>query len=191
MNAFIYKGKYSGNERDLPHREHPEGTVPFKEPEDMKKLTIVANIISAFILIGTISLLFIRGGLDAYNIWGVLLAFVSMVPHEYLHGICMPGTVYMYQNLRQGMLFVINTEDMTKAQFILMSLMPNLVFGLLPFLLFLIEPQWTLLGSLGAFSLGMGAGDYINVYNAATQMPKGALTFLDGMHSFWYIPKER
>ena len=37
--------------------------------------------------------------------------------------------------------------------------------------------------------IGMGAGDYINVFNAATQMPKNALTYLNGFNSYWYIPK--
>ena len=33
-------GKYSGNENDLPQREHPVGYVPFKEPENMKKFAL-------------------------------------------------------------------------------------------------------------------------------------------------------
>ena len=32
-------------------------------------------------------------------------------------------------------------EDMSKARYILMSLLPNLIFGILPFLLFLLNPD--------------------------------------------------
>ena len=35
-----------------------------------------------------------------------------------------------------------------------------------------------------------GAADYLNVINALTQMPKGSLTYLYGMHSYWYIPEK-
>ncbi|MCI8497238.1 MAG: DUF3267 domain-containing protein, partial [Clostridiales bacterium] len=34
-----------------------------------------------------------------------------------------------------------------------------------------------------------GAGDYYNVFNALTQMPKGARTYLYQFNSFWYMPE--
>ena len=37
---FHNAGKYNGDESSLPQREHPEGFVPFKEAQDMKKLSI-------------------------------------------------------------------------------------------------------------------------------------------------------
>ena len=89
------------------------------------------------------------------------------------------------------MLFVVGPEDMTKARFVFMSLLPNLVFGIIPFLIFLIFPQFGFLGTLGAFATGMGAGDYYNVYNALTQMPKGARTYLYQFNSYWYEPERK
>ena len=86
-----------------------------------------------------------------------------------------------------GMLFVVGIEDMSKARFVFMSLLPNLVFGWIPYILFLIHPQWMFLGVLGAISIPMGIGDYYNVYNCLTQVPKGALVYLSGMHSYWYV----
>ena len=44
------------------------------------------------------------------------------------------------------------------------------------------------LGTLGALCLGMGAGDYYNVFNALTQMPRGARTYLYQFNSYWYMP---
>ena len=71
-----------------------------------------------------------------------------------------------------------------------MSLLPNLVFGALPFLIFLIWPDQIFLGTLGLLSLGMGAGDYYNVFNAVTQMPRGARTYLHQFNSYWYMPED-
>lgn len=88
------------------------------------------------------------------------------------------------------MLFVAGPEDMTKTRFIMMSLAPNIVFGFIPFILFLIFPKAIILGVFGAISIGCGAADYLNVINALTQMPKGALTYLYGTHSYWYIPEK-
>lgn len=183
-----YCGKYTGDESVLPCKEHRANAVKFKEPEDSKKLAIVANGIALGLFAVTLTLLFIRGGHEAYRFWVVILALLAAFPHEILHAVCFKEDVYLYTNLKQGMLFVVGPEDMSKAGFIWMSLCPNIVFGLLPFLLFLIHPEWTILGSFGAFSIPMGAGDYLNVYNALTQMPKGTRTYLHGFHSYWYYP---
>ena len=95
----------------------------------------------------------------------------------------------MYTVLSKGMLFVVGSEDMTKRQFIIMSMLPNLIFGFIPFVLFLINPSFTLLGTLGAFAISFGAGDYINVFNALTQVPKHGLIYLYQHNSYWHIPK--
>jgi hypothetical protein len=87
------------------------------------------------------------------------------------------------------MLFVVGPEDMSKGRFIFMSLLPSIVFGLIPYIAGFTMHN-VFLATLGAMSLGMGAGDYINVWNALWQMPKGALTYLYGFHSFWYRPDD-
>ena len=181
---FYYAGKYNGDESSLPQREHPTGYVQFKEAENVKKFTVIMNILSAVITIGLLSVvLFISKDL---SLTGIFLSLVSLVPHEFLHALCFKNDVYMYQNLKQGMLFVCGTEDMSKARFIMMSLCPNIVFGFIPFISFLIFPNLTVLGSLGALAIGMGAGDYYNVFNALMQVPKDAKIYLSGFHSYWY-----
>lgn len=86
------------------------------------------------------------------------------------------------------MLFVVGSETMSKGSFILMSMLPNVVFGILPYIVGMIYPQFVFGLVFGILSASMGAGDYYNVYNAVTQMPKGARTYLYQFHSYWYIP---
>lgn len=88
------------------------------------------------------------------------------------------------------MLFVVGPETMSKSRFIIMSLLPNIVFGFIPYIIFLINPDYSFLGTLGFLAIGMGAGDYYNVYNAMTQMPKGARTYLYQFNSYWYVPEK-
>ena len=185
---FHYAGKYNGKEESLPFNEHRLGYVPFKEP-DQKAFAILANAGALGMYILTIGIYFLRAR-AMLHFGGILLSFVCLVPHEFLHALCFKEDVYMYTYLSKGMLFVVGPEDMSKKRFIGMSLCPNIVFGLIPFVLFLLHPQWILLGTFGAFSIPMGFGDYINVFNAATQMPANAKTYLHGFHSYWYIPKE-
>lgn len=191
MKSFKYMGKYSGNEEDLPQRQHPEDYVPFNEVQDVKKLSLILNVAAIIIVVILYLLMFIRNKGFLWNNLGILLSLVCAIPHEFLHAICFKDTVYMYTNLKQGMLFVVGPEDMTKARFVFMSLLPNIIFGFIPFLIFMIYPDLKILGMMGLFSISMGVGDYYNVFNALTQMPKGAYTYLSGFHSYWYLSKQQ
>lgn len=190
---LIYKGEFSGNVEDIPHGEHKPGAVMFKEPTDIKKFSIIMNIVSFVLTIILIVIFGIRAGSEMAEKWyemliGFGLPMLSLFPHELLHAICFKDTVYLYTNFKQGMLFVTGPEDMSKARFVFMSMLPNLVFGFIPFIIFLIFPKLIILGSLGAIAIGMGAGDYMNVFNAVTQMPKGARTYVYSFNSYWYMP---
>ena len=192
---IYFMGKFSGDENDLPIREeHRPGAVRFKEPENMNKLAIVANVLSIVIMATAIILLFARcftvGKFSGISFWAYILPLGTLYPHEIIHGLCFKGKAYMYTNLKQGMMFVTGGEDFTKTRFIIMSLMPNIVFGFLPYIIFMINPEWVSLGMFGALCISMGAGDYINVFNAATQMPKGALCYMHGFGTWWYMPQK-
>lgn len=78
---------------------------------------------------------------------------------------------------------------MKKSNFValILGLITVVFFGLVPYLCFMINPDLVILGMMSLFSLSMGACDYMNVYHALTQMPKGAYTYLSGFHSYWYL----
>lgn len=186
-----YMGKYNGDQDSLPHLPHPNGSVPFKEPQTLKQLHIISYS-AHFILLVLLFLIFIfRSGGKECNLWGFLSVFFTFVPHEFLHSICFKEDVYMYTNLKQGMLFVVGPEPMSKQRFIFLSLLPNIVFGFIPFSLFLINPNFLFLGTLGIFTIPIGVADYMNVFHALTQMPHGAKTYLHKFNSFWYLPEDK
>ena len=184
---FKIAGNYNGDPETLAQR-HVEGAVQFKEFEDLKQFAIIMNVFALVVLLLMEVLGWLRSGEILTDFWGAILAMVCMVPHEFLHAVCFRGEVKMYNNLKQGMLFVLGTEDMSKAQYVFMSMLPNLVFGFIPFLIFMIFPHMTMLGTMGALGICAGAGDYVNVYNCLTQVPKGAVVFSSGIHTFWYQP---
>lgn len=189
---FHYAGKYDGDESKLPHREHHKNAVPFKEPEDMKKLSLIGNVgcILTMIVLAIPFLLLSKEYIPTNWFWmaiGGFCSIITLVPHELLHALCYKDDVYMYNNLSQGLMFVVGTEDMSKSRFIFMSLCPNIIFGFIPYFIFLIFPNLIGLGFFGTICIGMGFGDYLNVYNALKQMPKGSKTYLCGMHSYWYM----
>lgn len=186
-----FMGKYNGNTDSLPSKPHRAGAVPFKEPADMKTLAIKANIIALILTIAFLIPPFTYYAYEEYffsAMIGALLSLLILYPHELLHAVCFKEDAYIYSNLKQGLMFVFGAEDMTKKRFIFMSLLPNIVFGFIPYALGLIFPKLAFLAFFGAISIGAGAGDYMNIFNAITQVPKGALVYMYGVNSFWYKP---
>jgi len=187
-----YKGKYNLNPESLPHGEHKPNAQPFKEPKDTREIAIIANVgcVILTVILGIAA--YFRCGDNLFG-WqfgiGCIASLLFLFPHELLHAICFENDVYLYVNLKQGMLFVVGPETMSKGRFIFMSLLPNIVFGLIPYVAGLLFPQYVFLVVFGTFSLGAGFGDYCNVFNALTQMPKGSRTYLYQLNSFWYLPK--
>lgn len=191
-----YMGKYDLDLNSLPHGEHMPGAVPFKEVESTKQMSWIANglCVVLMILLGAGAAARCRPYFWS-NQWqltvGCVASLLALFPHELLHAVCFREDVYFYTNWAQGLLFVVGPETMSKSRFIFMSLLPNIVFGLVPYVVGMICPRLLFCLAMGTLCIGMGAGDYYNVFNAATQMPKGARTYLYGFHSWWYMPDEK
>lgn len=191
-----YKGKYDLNPESLPHGEHLPGAVKFKEAETSKQMGLIANGLCIIITILFGALAFFR--CKTYLIsddWQLMLGGVAclliLFPHEWLHAVCFKKDVYLYTNWSHGMLFVVGPETMSKRRFVFMSLLPNIVFGFIPYIIGMIFPNLLFFTALGTLAIGAGAGDYYNVFNAVTQMPKGAKTYLYQFNSYWYMPQDK
>jgi hypothetical protein len=193
-----YEKTFNGDVATLPQRSHAPGAVKFREPDDPSRMALIANGGAVVLMILTFGLLILRvihtqdialADFPAQFVIGSLLCLAAIFPHELLHASCFRGDVYLYTFLKKGMLFVVGPEDMSRGRFIFMSMLPNLVFGFLPYLLFMIHPAWLVLGVFGAVSIPCGFGDYFNVFNCLTEVPKGGIVYLSGMNSYWYLPK--
>lgn len=187
-------GKFNGDVESLPKGEHKPGAVKFKEFDSPKKLALFMNGIGIILMIPLI-IIYIKlteSGITGDNslLIGAIIGVLLSLPHECLHAICFKGDVYLYTNLKHGSLFVIGTEDMSKKRFIFLGLLPNIVFGFIPFIVFLFFPQLKIIGAIGLVGIPAGIGDYFNVFNSLTQMPKGARTYLHGFNSYWYMPSD-
>lgn len=193
---LVYKGKYKGVVEEFESSKNIKNAVKYKEAdtlEEMAKIiTIPANILQFVLLAITF---FIIGFDDIDNsmlmmVISFCLSLLTMIPHELLHAICYKKDVYLYTNLKQLMLFIVGEDHLSKWGFIFMSLLPSIVFGFIPFILFLINTEWVLLGFLGAMCISYGMGDYYNVWNTIRQVPKNGRVFAKGHNSYWYLPSK-
>lgn len=185
---LYFKGEYDGNPDSLPCREHHPNANPLdNEGDDDDKFMDRLNFISIIIDV-VIFLLFckISGG-KSFDMNGVFLSLLSLIPHELLHAICFKDEVFVYFWKKKLSMFVVGTESMSKMRFIIMSLLPNFIFGFLPFIIYIFNPTMTLLGSMGVFTIGMGVVDYYNVIKVIKRMPNGAKVYLYKFKSYWYM----
>lgn len=198
---IIFKGRYK-NKEQLPVGNLPENAVKFREPDNFIKLNLVASmfIIPVIVIIAVASYIKTQLGGTVGSFLGgngFILALLTIIPHELLHAIAFPkeSEVEVWYNPKALMAFVVSTYPTSKGRFIFLSLLPNIIFGLIPLILWVIIPieneniSQTLF-SYANLNLLMGVGDYLNVFNAITQMPKGGITQLSGMNSYWYMPNE-
>ena len=193
---LMYKGKYEGIVEEFESAKSVKNATKYKEAEyldEMGKLILIpSNVIQNVLLL--IDILIV--GFD--NIVNTLIVFIlafivsllTMIPHELLHAICYRKKVYLYTNLKQLMLFIVGEDHLSKWGFIFMSMLPNVLFGIIPFILFLINNNLLFLGFLGSMCISYGTGDYYNVWNTLTQVPNGAKVFAKGHNSYWYVPNK-
>ncbi len=187
---IIFKGRYDGNPESIPTYEHEKNANKIKEFDDMNKFGIIMNVVSFvfIILLGAIYVL-VAGGIDKFSTVGFIVPFLLLFPHEIVHAICFKEESYVYTNLKSGMLFVAGPERMSRSRAIFMALLPNLLFGFLPFVAFLINPNLHFLGTIGFISIPMGIGDYYNVFNILTQTPKGSKIYMHRLETYWFLPE--
>jgi len=200
---LILKGEFKSKDQ-LTIGQLPENAIKFEEPESMEAL----NKAAAFFLIPVVLMLIffyilkfgfsfdLKNLFSSGYILGFLIAFLCVIPHELLHGICFPkeAEVELWWSPKNLIVFVHSTAPITKMRFIMLSLLPSFVFGMLPLILWLFVPVsesglGSALWGFGMISLFLGVGDFLNVYNAFRQVPNGALTQLSGFHSYWFYPE--
>lgn len=137
---LIWKGKYEGEEQ-LPVGNLPDNAVRFKEPEAPAKLNVIASLFIIPVIMITAAAVIIKMQLkegNSYhinlNIFGIILAFLMVFPHELLHAIAFPkeAEVEVWYSIKNMMAFVVSTCPTSKLRFIFISLLPSIAFGFIP-----------------------------------------------------------
>ena len=155
-----YRGKYNLDPKTLPICKHQPNAVKFKEVDSTKELAVIANGIgiALMILLAIPVYLKYKGLLFDYfdeMMVGAMFPLLTMFPHELLHALCFKEDVYLYTNFKQGLLFVVGCETMSKQRFIFMSLLPNIVFGFIPYMISFLGIQYLTLAVLGVVAISL------------------------------------
>ncbi|MDU6986168.1 MAG: metalloprotease family protein [Terrisporobacter othiniensis] len=99
------------------------------------------------------------------------------------------GRVVCFIKKYDGICYIYQTYFKEKIYFL--SLLPNIVFGWIPLLIWAFMPYNAVVSNIllpfSIICITFGVGDYLNVWNAMRQMPKNSMQALSGFNSYWYI----
>ena len=199
---LVFKGFYK-NTTQLPAGDLPPQAVQYREPKSLFGLNLLAMLVFIPIVIMLTLCVFLVGNIQENVYWhsstyifiGIAIALPCILLHALIHALCLPkgALVDLWVAPCFSALFVHHTMPMTKHRFIMASLTPITILGLLPLLLWIFVPLphhiATSIFFFTAVNLGFGCGDLVSIINTILQVPNGALTQFSGYHTYWYYPR--
>ena len=197
-------GDFKNLDQLIKDRTITDNAVQFKEGNSVKDIIQLGFKLTAPLLIIMIAFALWRFfHLDndlAFSFKTVVLLIIATIStylltyvHEFIHALFYPRKARkeVWKMLDQGAFFTYSEAPTSKCRFIVLCLAPAFILGFIPYILWMLfADSWPM--DLGlmilVISLAMtfgGAGDFVNVYNAWQQVPKNALVFNFGLHSYW------
>lgn len=172
-------------------------------PEDAKKLTSEKNAWAMYLLIIPVliiayigirlRLLYVAGPMFAK--WallvGVILSLPFLVVHEFIHAVCCSKTPEIFLYVTPAGICLIPTSPLSKRRYIVMSMMPTVVLGICPFLIWLFAPglnvqTGSILFGFALGSLSMCIGDIYNAIHAIIKMSSKSVLVTSGKDCYYF-----
>lgn len=204
MFNVIYKGKFENEKQLIGNDMLPEKAIQFKEGKEINDMFNLGVALELPIIIPIMIITILRvqnmDGHISLNLKTVIIVAIAILInyilkfiHEYLHAILYPikskKTIWKYTS--KGAYFIYCNTKISKIRFIVISLFPMIVLGIIPFIIWIfIANKINLTISLVYVFLTwimifFAMGDLTNVYNTIKQVPKNAKVFNYGLHSYW------
>lgn len=204
MFNIIYRGKFENEKQLIGNDKLSKKAIQFKEGKKIEDIYNLGFILELPIIIPIIIITILRiQGIDGHinlNLkTGIIVAIAILINyilkfiHEFIHAYFYPikskKTIWKYTS--KGAYFTYCNTKISKIRFIVISLAPMIILGIVPFIVWLfIADKIELTISLVYVFLTwimifFAMGDLVNVYNTIKQVPKSAKVFNYGLHSYW------
>lgn len=207
MLNISYKGKFIDEKQLIGNKKLLKEAVQYEEGEKFEDVfnqgfSLILIIIIPIMIISLIKLTKTEGNiyLNLKTVLSIVFAFMIRYllkfVHEFIHAIVCPTnskkTIWRY---KKGIYFTYCDAMVSKTRYIIISLAPMIVLGIIPFII------WILIAEKIDFAISLiyvlmtwnmifwAMGDLANVYNTLKQVPKGGKVFNFGMHSYWIKEK--
>ncbi len=194
---IVFKGNLE--EKNMPTTEIPKNAQELGGESDLKKIKVHALMylfpiwILQGILIYTKTVIYPENEVSTkFQLISFVIILLTIIPHEFLHAICFPknATVYLF-TIKTGMA-VMCTEPITKRRFCVLLLLPCLVLGVIPLVVWLFLADSFLanvLYNVGCGGIFVSIIDFYSLSIIRKEMPKGSYIISSGNNSYWYMPQ--
>lgn len=203
LNIHI-KGEFKDEQQLIQGKKLPVNAIQFQEGETLQSAFRLGFIFSLPIMLPIIILSVIRcSGIDKklkfdinFIIAAVIVIIIGQILvylHEFIHAVFYPKesekTIWKYT--KQGAYFIYCDAKVSKTRFIILCIAPSVILGIIPFLIWyitapLFSAEWIVCIMVLTWAMTfLSIGDFANIFNAITQVPKNAKIFNYGIHSYW------
>lgn len=188
-----WKGKLSET-NTFPTTEIPSNAVQFLEPKSNLEYYIWVIPILIFVL----GCVYIKANFISefrLNMLGIGIGFLVILPcliiHELLHVVCFPPNAKVEIFYSAAGMSVVTSTPIPKARYIFTLLLPALILGIIPLLIwFFIPVDYKTLNSawfiLSIGNLGGAVADFYNLVHVIKEMPKGSVMQVSGLKCYYY-----
>ena len=205
LNIF-FKGKYTSDEQLIKRKQIPDDAVEFAVVPNLQKvfergllllLPVFAAMVAATLLKVKDSDYHLTMGFDVIISFLIVIVSVSLLTlvHEIIHALFYPfrSEKEIWKSKEQGAYFVYCEDAVSKARFIVICLAPMFLLGIIPFLIWLLLPQFIPMPYNIAVAIVfwlmtiLSMGDVANVYHVLKEVPGNAKVFNYGLLRSFYI----
>lgn len=122
---------------------------------------------------------------------GVGLSIIFLVVHELIHALCCPSGTTVFVYLTSAGISCVPTCRLKKSRYLLIALMPTVVLGIVPFVIWLCFPSLneiisSILFSFSIGSLSMCIGDIYNAILVAIKMKRNSVLITSKTSIYYY-----
>lgn len=206
MFNIVFKGNYVSDDqlikRDSIPKEAVEfGIIPNLQGEFGRGFLILMPVLAAMVAATFLKVkdldYHLTMGLDVIVSFVLTIVSVYLLTfvHEIIHALFYPADAVkeIWKSKEQGAYFVYCEKEISKERFIIMCLAPMFILGIIPFIIWLILPNYIPMPYNLAVSITfwlmtiVAMGDVANVYHVIKEVPKGAKVFNYGLLRSFYI----
>jgi len=206
MFNIVFKGNYVSDDqlikRDSIPKEAVEfGIIPNLQGEFGRGFLILMPVLAAMVAATFLKVkdldyhLTMRLDVIVSFVLTIVSVYLLTFVHEIIHALFYPADAVkeIWKSKEQGAYFVYCEKEIRKERFIIMCLAPMFILGIIPFIIWLILPNYIPMPYSLAVSITfwlmtiVAMGDVANVYHVIKEVPKGAKVFNYGLLRSFYI----
>lgn len=182
-------GKYNGNNLPVVHVEDSAKDLPSVTAKHTFLLIPILFLLGFCVYFKNVILgervIFSKGTLAI----GFMIGIILFPVHEMLHAVCFPPGSEIFLFYTKLGLGTTCTSPVSRNRFIVVNILPSIILGIIPLLMYLIIPKEyasaaTILFAVAFLHIGGSYADYINIVHLL-RLPAKSIIQISGEKIYW------